>query len=112
MPIATRLIGPRFALNSRPWLQWTLSQHGHLRTDASMRSVDAVAAHFARRDRLACADFMEWFDDCRLRSRIHRAIHSLRASRHRVHAQRVRGAVAAAGRPGLEAGRSDRHAAG
>src|SRR5260370_29150538 len=27
------------------------------------RSVEAVASHFARRDRLACSDFMEWFDD-------------------------------------------------
>lgn len=27
------------------------------------RSTDAAVAHFARRDRYACADFMEWFDD-------------------------------------------------
>src|SRR4051812_22491524 len=29
----------------------------------SKRSVEAVAGHFARRDRLACGDFMEWFED-------------------------------------------------
>src|SRR5437879_13818823 len=42
----------------------------------SKRSVDAVAAHFARRDRLACADFMEWFEDldC-VRASIGRLIH-------------------------------------
>ena len=28
------------------------------------RAVDAVARHFERRDRFACADFMDWFDDC------------------------------------------------
>jgi cysteine desulfurase / selenocysteine lyase len=27
------------------------------------RSVEAVAGHFARRDALACTDFLEWFDD-------------------------------------------------
>ncbi len=27
------------------------------------RSVEAVTAHFTRRDALACADFMSWFDD-------------------------------------------------
>ncbi|HTM49229.1 MAG TPA: aminotransferase class V-fold PLP-dependent enzyme [Bryobacteraceae bacterium] len=27
------------------------------------RAVGAVAAHFARRDRLACADYIQWFDD-------------------------------------------------
>ncbi len=40
------------------------------------RGVEAVAAHFARRDRLACADFMEWFNDAdRIRELIARLIH-------------------------------------
>jgi cysteine desulfurase/selenocysteine lyase len=40
------------------------------------RGVEAVANHFARRDRLACADFMEWFDDAdRIRESIGRLIH-------------------------------------
>jgi cysteine desulfurase/selenocysteine lyase len=40
------------------------------------RAVDAVAAHFARRDRLACADYLEWFDDAdRIRESIARLIH-------------------------------------
>jgi selenocysteine lyase/cysteine desulfurase len=40
------------------------------------RSVEAVAAHFARRDRLACADYLEWFDDAdRIRESIGRLIH-------------------------------------
>jgi cysteine desulfurase/selenocysteine lyase len=40
------------------------------------RAVEAVASHFARRDRLACADFMEWFDDAdRIRESIARLIH-------------------------------------
>ena len=31
----------------------------------------AAARHFARRDELACSDFMGWFDDCdRIRARI------------------------------------------
>ena len=37
---------------------------------------DAVARHFARRDELACADFLEWFDDAdRIRESIARLIH-------------------------------------
>lgn len=40
------------------------------------RSVDAAASHFARRDRLACDDFMEWFEDAdRIRESIGRLIH-------------------------------------
>jgi cysteine desulfurase/selenocysteine lyase len=36
----------------------------------------AVARHFARRDELACSDFMGWFDDCdRIRARIAEFIH-------------------------------------
>jgi len=28
------------------------------------RAVEAVERHFERRDRFACADFIEWFDEC------------------------------------------------
>jgi len=39
-------------------------------------AVEAVASHFARRDRLACADFLEWFDDADgIRESIGRLIH-------------------------------------
>jgi cysteine desulfurase/selenocysteine lyase len=35
------------------------------------RAAEAVARHFARRDELACTDFMRWFGDCdRIRARI------------------------------------------
>ena len=41
------------------------------------RATDAVARHFARRDRFACSDFMEWFDDAdRIRGSIARLIHA------------------------------------
>jgi cysteine desulfurase/selenocysteine lyase len=34
-------------------------------------AADAVARHFARRDALACTDFMGWFNDCdRIRARV------------------------------------------
>jgi cysteine desulfurase/selenocysteine lyase len=40
------------------------------------RSVDAVIRHFEHRDELACADFLDWFDDAdRIRSLIARLIH-------------------------------------
>ena len=40
------------------------------------RTTEAVARHFARRDELACADFLEWFDDAdRIRESIARLIH-------------------------------------
>jgi cysteine desulfurase / selenocysteine lyase len=40
------------------------------------RAVEAVARHFAHRDELACADFLNWFDDAdRLRESIARFIH-------------------------------------
>jgi len=40
------------------------------------RAVEAVSAHFARRDELACTDFMEWFDDAdRIRAAVARLIH-------------------------------------
>jgi selenocysteine lyase/cysteine desulfurase len=36
----------------------------------------AAARHFARRDELACTDFMRWFDDCdRIRARVAAFIH-------------------------------------
>ena len=39
-------------------------------------AVDAAAKHFTHRDELACADFLEWFDDMdRLRGTIGRLIH-------------------------------------
>ena len=40
------------------------------------RVSDAVARHFARRDELACSDFLSWFDDAdRLRGLVARLIH-------------------------------------
>jgi cysteine desulfurase/selenocysteine lyase len=40
------------------------------------RSTEAAAEHFARRDRNACADFMDWFDDAdRIRGSIARLVH-------------------------------------
>ncbi|HUQ92583.1 MAG TPA: aminotransferase class V-fold PLP-dependent enzyme [Bryobacteraceae bacterium] len=45
----------------------TLERYTYLNTASfgqlPHRSVAAVEAHFARRDELACADFLEWFDD-------------------------------------------------
>lgn len=39
------------------------------------RAVDAVARHFARRDALACADFIQWFDDAdRIRESLGRLV--------------------------------------
>jgi cysteine desulfurase/selenocysteine lyase len=41
------------------------------------RATEAVAQHFARRDRYACADFMEWFDDAdAIRGSIARLVHA------------------------------------
>lgn len=43
----------------------------------STRSAEAVAAHFERRNRTACTDFLSWFDDHdRLREKIARLIHA------------------------------------
>jgi len=40
------------------------------------RAAEAVARHFARRDALACSDFIRWFDDAdRIRGRIAQFIH-------------------------------------
>lgn len=42
-----------------------------------VRSVEAAARHFARRDELACSDFLSWFDDAdRLRGLLARLIHA------------------------------------
>ncbi len=41
------------------------------------RAVEAANAHFARRDRFACSDFIEWFDDAdRIRELAARLIHA------------------------------------
>jgi len=41
------------------------------------RGVEAAARHFERRDRFACTDFMEWFDDCdRIRELCARLVHA------------------------------------
>jgi len=41
------------------------------------RATEAVAQHFVRRDRYACADFMEWFDDAdAIRGSIARLVHA------------------------------------
>src|SRR5262245_58908527 len=42
------------------------------------RATAAAARHFERRDRMACSDFMDWFDDMdRIRGRIAEFIHCL-----------------------------------
>lgn len=42
-----------------------------------VRAVEAVARHFARRDELACSDFLSWFDDAdQLRGLLARLIHA------------------------------------
>ena len=54
------------------WTYLNTATFGQLPT----RAVDAVTSHFARRDRLACADYMEWFDDADcVRESIGRLIH-------------------------------------
>jgi selenocysteine lyase/cysteine desulfurase len=41
------------------------------------RAIEAVARHWAHRDELACADFLDWYDDAdRLRGTIARLIHA------------------------------------
>jgi len=41
------------------------------------RAAEAVARHFARRDREACRDFLDWFDDAdRIRGKLARLIHA------------------------------------
>jgi len=42
-----------------------------------MRATEAMTRHFARRDELACSDFLSWFDDAdRLRGLLARLIHA------------------------------------
>lgn len=41
------------------WNYLNTATYGHV----PQRSTGAVADHFARRNRLACSDFLEWFDD-------------------------------------------------
>src|SRR5579872_1141090 len=55
------------------WTYLNTATFGHVPT----RSVDAIARHFARRDELACSDFLDWFTDAdRLRASIARLIHA------------------------------------
>jgi selenocysteine lyase/cysteine desulfurase len=54
------------------WTYLNTATYGH----APQRSVAAVAAHFERRARLACSDFLEWFCDVdEIRERIGRLLH-------------------------------------
>ncbi len=49
------------------WTYLNTATYGQL----SIASTEAVARHFARRDELACSDFLTWFDDMdRIRGRI------------------------------------------
>jgi selenocysteine lyase/cysteine desulfurase len=41
------------------WTHLDSATYGHV----PKRGVEAVAEHFARRDRLACSDYLDWFDD-------------------------------------------------
>lgn len=57
----------------REWTFLNTATFGQLST----RTVEAINAHLARRDRTACSDFLSWFDDHdRLRARIARLIHA------------------------------------
>lgn len=57
----------------REWTFLNTATFGQLST----RSVDAVNAHFARRNQYACSDFLSWFDDHdRLRAKLARLIHA------------------------------------
>lgn len=54
------------------WTYLNTATFGHV----PARSVAAVAAHFERRARLACSDFLEWFDDVdEIRALIGRLLH-------------------------------------
>ncbi len=58
----------------------SLSQWTHLNTatfgQTPRCATEAVARHFARRDELACSDFMRWFDDADcIRARVAHFIH-------------------------------------
>jgi cysteine desulfurase/selenocysteine lyase len=51
----------------RQWIYLNTATFGQM----PRRAADAVAGHFARRDELACTDFMRWFGDCdRIRARV------------------------------------------
>lgn len=55
------------------WTYFNTATYGQM----PRRAVEAVAAHFARRDQHACADFLEWFDDAdRIRASIARLINA------------------------------------
>ncbi len=57
----------------REWTYLNTATFGQLST----RTVQAIAAHLAHRDRTACSDFLSWFDDHdRLRAKIARLIRS------------------------------------
>ena len=57
----------------RNWTHLNTATFGQL----PRRSTEAVAAHFAHRDELACADFLNWFDDMdRIRAKAARLIHA------------------------------------
>ncbi len=54
------------------WTYLNTATYGQLPRCAT----DAVARHFAHRDELACADFLDWFDDAdRIRAKIGQLIH-------------------------------------
>lgn len=54
------------------WTYLDSATYGHV----PRRAVEAVAEHFARRDRLACSDYLAWFDDAdRLRGMLGELIH-------------------------------------
>lgn len=54
------------------WTYLNTATYGQL----PRRSVEAAARHFSHRDELACADFLDWFDDAdRIRGLIARLIH-------------------------------------
>jgi selenocysteine lyase/cysteine desulfurase len=57
----------------REWTYLNTATFGQLST----RTVEAITAHFAARDKSACADFLTWFDDHdRLRAKLARLIHA------------------------------------
>lgn len=57
----------------RHWTYLNTATYGHV----PERSVRAVAAHFARRDELACGDYLSWFDDAdRIRESLARLVNA------------------------------------
>jgi len=54
------------------WTYLNSATFGHV----PRRALAAMEAHFVRRERLACADFMQWFDDAdRIRELVARLVH-------------------------------------